>query len=281
MNPLFQSTERAHVLFQHEGHQCIQFSDLVTGEGIQSNQFLIINNGRAALLDPGGDLTYTPLNIELSKRVRLSQLDYIFASHQDPDIIASLPRWMMHTQCRVVTSKLWARFLPHLASQFITQQLAYQLEERIIALPDQGGSIPFGNSSIVVLPAHFLHSVGNFHFYDPISKILFSGDMGASLIEEHADQPVSDFDAHIPHMLGFHQRYMASNKACRLWANMVRDMDVQMMVPQHGSPFVGKAMVNRFLDWISSLPCGIDLLNQTSYSAERAGYRPTTNTHSN
>lgn len=274
MNTFFKPTERAHTLFQQEGHQCIQFSDLVTGEGIQSNQFLIINNGRAALLDPGGDLTYTPLNIELGKRVRLSQLDYIFASHQDPDIIASLPRWMMHTQCRVVTSKLWARFLPHLASQFITQQLAYQLEERIIALPDQGASIPFGNSHIVVLPAHFLHSVGNFHFYDPISKILFSGDMGASLIEEHADQPVQDFAAHIPHMLGFHQRYMASNKACRLWANMIRDMDVQMLVPQHGSPFVGRDMVNSFLDWISNLPCGIDLLNQTSYSAERAGYRP-------
>lgn len=274
MNRPANLSEKAHILFKQAGHECIQFSDLVTGEGIQSNQFLLINNGRAALIDPGGDLTYTPLNIELSKRVRLSQLDYIFASHQDPDIIASLPRWMMHSQCRVVTSKLWSRFLPHLASQFVTQQLAYQLEDRIIPLPDQGSRIAFGNSEIIVLPAHFLHSVGNFHFYDPISKILFSGDMGASLIEEHADQPVQDFAAHIPHMLGFHQRYMASNKACRLWANMVREMDVQMMVPQHGSPFVGREMVQQFLDWISNLPCGIDLMNQTSFSAERAGYRP-------
>lgn len=274
MNRPATPTEKAHILFKQAGHECIQFSELVTGEGIQSNQFLLINNGRAALIDPGGDLTYTPLNIELSKRVRLSQLDYIFASHQDPDIIASLPRWMMHSQCRVVTSKLWSRFLPHLASQFVTQQLAYQLEDRIIPLPDQGSRIAFGNSEIIVLPAHFLHSVGNFHFYDPISKILFSGDMGASLIEEHADQPVQNFAAHIPHMLGFHQRYMASNKACRLWANMVREMDVQMMVPQHGSPFVGREMVQQFLDWISNLPCGIDLMNQTSFSAERAGYRP-------
>lgn len=274
MNRPATPSEKAHILFKQAGHECIQFSDLVTGEGIQSNQFLLINNGRAALIDPGGDLTYTPLNIELSKRVRLSQLDYIFASHQDPDIIASLPRWMMHSQCRVVTSKLWSRFLPHLASQFVTQQLAYQLEDRIIPLPDQGSRIAFGNSEIIVLPAHFLHSVGNFHFYDPISKILFSGDMGASLIEEHADQPVQNFAAHIPHMLGFHQRYMASNKACRLWANMVREMDVQMMVPQHGSPFVGREMVHQFLDWISNLPCGIDLMNQTSFSAERAGYRP-------
>lgn len=273
MNQAIIPRDKAHFLYNKDGHQCIQFSDLVVGEGIQANQFLIIDNNRAALIDPGGDLTYTPLNIELGKRVKTHQLDYIFASHQDPDIIASLPRWMMYTQCQVVTSKLWSRFLPHLASQYITQQLSQNLDERIIAMPDRGGAIEFGRSEIIVLPAHFLHSVGNFHFYDPVSKILFSGDMGASLIEEHAEQPVIDFDAHIPHMLGFHQRYMASNKACRLWANMIRDMDVEMMVPQHGSPFVGRAMVQRFLDWISNLSCGIDLMNQHHFDAQKAGYK--------
>lgn len=273
MNHPFFPQDKAHVLFKQADHLCIQFSDLVIGEGIQANQFLIINKGRAALIDPGGDLTFTPLNIELGKLVKLQQLDYIFASHQDPDIIASLPRWMMHTQCRVVTSKLWSRFLPHLASQFMTQQYCQAFEERIIAMPDQGGAIPLGDSEIIVLPAHFLHSVGNFHFYDPVSKILFSGDMGASLIETHAEKPVEDFIAHVPHMRGFHQRYMASNRACRLWANMVRTMDVEMIVPQHGSPFVGKAMVHQFLDWISDLQCGIDLLSQSSFDAQKAGYR--------
>lgn len=273
MNYPFFQQDKAHFLFNNGNHQCIQFSDLVTGEGIQANQFLIISNGRAALIDPGGDLTYTPLNIELGKRVKVQQLDYIFASHQDPDIIASLPRWMMHTQCKVVTSKLWSRFLPHLASQFVTQQYSQAFEERIIAMPDHGGPISLGGTDIVVLPAHFLHSVGNFHFYDPVSKILFSGDMGASLIETHAEKPVEDFAAHVPHMRGFHQRYMGSNKACRLWATMVKGMDVEMIVPQHGSPFVGKEMVHQFLDWISDLQCGIDLLNPSRFDARKAGYR--------
>lgn len=70
------------------------------------------------------------------------------------------------------------------------------------------------------IPAHFLHSVGNFQLYDPVSKILFSGDMGASLVDDAA--PVSDFAAHIQYMDGFHRRYMAANKICRLWARMVR-----------------------------------------------------------
>jgi flavorubredoxin len=47
---------------------------------------------------------------------------------------------------------------------------------------------------------------------------------------------------------------------------MIRGLDVEMMVPQHGSPFVGKAMVTQFLDWISELDCGIDLMDQESFS---------------
>ena len=79
-------------------------------EGIQANQFLIIDHERAAVIDPGGDLTYVPLTMELNKYTRLKNLDYVMASHQDPDIITSMPRWLVYTDAKVVASKLWARF---------------------------------------------------------------------------------------------------------------------------------------------------------------------------
>jgi len=107
--------------------------------------------------------------------------------------------------------------------------------------------------------------VGNFQFYDPISKILFSGDMGASMVEDAA-KSIENFAEHIPNMKGFHQRYMCSNRVIRLWVNMVRQMDVEMIVPQHGTAFVGKAQVHAFLDWIEDLPCGIDLMDQTNFA---------------
>ena len=89
--------------------------------------------------------------------------------------------------------------------------------------------------------------------------------MGASLTENESGQPVEDFDQHIEKMIGFHQRYMVSNKVCRLWANMIRQLDVQMMVPQHGRPFVGSEMVEKFLQWIENLDCGVDRLTQQDY----------------
>lgn len=256
------------VIFDNGVHKVLVFSDLVVGDGIQSNQFLILNkaNGETngAVIDPGGDLTYTPLTLALLKHTDIRHIRYVIGSHQDPDIIASLPRWLLHTDATVVISRLWERFLPHLNSAFTTGRLQSGYYDRLIALPDEGAVLALGDSFIFALPAHFLHSEGNFQFYDPISKILFSGDMGASLAGD-PHQPVENFEAHIPTMRGFHQRYMVSNKVTRFWANAVRQLDVEMIVPQHGGAFVGKEMVNQFLDWISELPCGIDLFTQDNY----------------
>jgi len=248
-------------LFNNGKHQCLAFTDLVAGDGVQANQFLIIDGSHEAILDPGGDLTFTALSMEIGKHIDLRNLDYLIASHQDPDIIASLSSWVSRTDATIVCSKLWARFLPHLLPGYMGQQVT----NRCIALPDEGGDIPMGDSVLKAVPAHFLHSVGNFQFYDPVSKILFSGDMGASIVNEGPEKPVEDFAAHIQYMEGFHQRYMCSNKVCRLWAQMVRQMDVEMIVPQHGRSFQGKAMVNQFLDWISGLQCGVDLMTQRNY----------------
>ena len=196
------------VLFDNGSHQCLLFDDLVTGDGIQSNQFLITDSGQSLLLDPGGDLTYTPLSMELSKCINMQDLTYIFASDQDPDIIAALDKWLLHTKAKVITSKLWARFLPHLTAGYLTVSHGISTSERVIALPDQGSIFSLGKSKLKAIPAHFLHSVGNFQLYDPTSKILFSGDMGASLVDDA--QPVSNFADHVPSMEGFHRRYMVS-----------------------------------------------------------------------
>ncbi len=118
------------VLFDNGSHQCLMFDDLVTGDGIQSNQFLITDSGESLLLDPGGDLTYTPLSMELSKCINMQDLTYIFASHQDPDIIAALDKWLLHTKAKVITSKLWARFLPHLTAGYLTVSHGISTSER-------------------------------------------------------------------------------------------------------------------------------------------------------
>lgn len=105
-------SKKAHTLYDDGEHRCLLFTDLVKGAGIQSNQFLIIDGTHEAVIDPGGDLTYAPLTIEVGKYTDVKELDFILASHQDPDIISALGRWLMQTNANVVCSKLWSRFFP-------------------------------------------------------------------------------------------------------------------------------------------------------------------------
>ena len=95
-------------------------------------------------------------------------------------------------------------------------------------------------------------------FTTPTSKILYSGDLGASLGQPYREVP--DFDAHLQYMEGFHRRYMSSNAIMKAWANMVRPLDIELIAPQHGALFRGKEMVGKFIDWCEHLECGIDVM---------------------
>ncbi|OUD16222.1 MBL fold metallo-hydrolase [Thioflexithrix psekupsensis] len=245
-------------LYNNGHHKCIAFYDLVSGEGVQANQFLVVNGEYSALIDPGGDLIYNDLFMQSYKYLFTKNLEFVIGSHQDPDIISSLNKWLVGSDCKVIVPAIWSRFIPHFAPPGKSR-------ERLIGIPDRGMDIQLGDAVLKAIPAHFLHSEGNFQFYDPISKILFSGDLGASLVENNESIPVTDFQAHIPFMEGFHRRYMSSRKVCQYWVNMVRPLDLEWIVPQHGRPFKGKAIIAQFLDWIEQLECGVDLMTQDHY----------------
>jgi len=61
-------------------------------------------------------------------------------------------------------------------------------------------------------------------------------------------------------MESFHKRYMQSNIVCRRWVEQVRKRNVNMIAPQHGKIFKGEN-VNKFLNWLYQLRCGLDILD--------------------
>jgi flavorubredoxin len=257
-------------LYRDKHHACLMFSDLIEedGQAVQANQFLIVDDDTGAIIDPGGILTYNDLFMAMTKHFAPHKLSYLIASHADPDIIASLDRWMSSTKAILVISRLWERFAPHFTKVGKT-------ENRVVGVPDSGGRLQLGRNELVLLPAHFMHSEGNFHFYDPVSRILFTGDLGVSMVSgAQARTPVTDLAPHIPRMEGFHRRYMVSNKILRLWTRMARQIDVAMIVPQHGAPIMGRKAINDFYDWLDSLMCGIDLFDDKMYQYPSAQIDP-------
>lgn len=252
-------------LYRDAHHACLMFSDLAgdeDGHAVQSNQFLVVDHEHGAIIDPGGNLAFNELLLTSSRFFTPQHLSYLIASHADPDIIASLDRWLTSTPAQLVISRIWERFAPHFTK-------AGKSVGRIIGVADAGGILPLGRSELHLLPAHFMHAEGNFHFYDPISKILFTGDLGVSMMSGHEAQTVvTDFQRHIPLMEGFHRRYMVSNKVLRLWVAMARKLEISMLVPQHGAPMAGPA-IPAFFEWIEQLACGIDLFDASHYQLPR------------
>lgn len=240
------------ILFDDGRHKCIKFDDLTIGDEVQSNQFLIVHDGRGILVDCGGYQIYQNVLLAVSRYLPAGSLDYIFLSHQDPDVGSGLDLWLPICRAQIMISALWAKYIP----AFCVRGLS---ESRVTPIPDRGVIFDLAGSPLTAVPAHFLHSPGNFQLYDPVSKILFSGDLGASFNSDKENiETLEDFNSHINRMRSFHNRNMASNTACRHWATMVRQLDVEMIVPQHGARITSKALVEEFLKWVENEKTAVD-----------------------
>lgn len=217
---------------------------------IDTNEYVIVSRGEALLLDPGGTEIFAPVLEAVSGQIEPERITTFFASHQDPDVMSSLALWMaMCPNAEVFVPRIWTGFLAH---------FGYEYTDNFRPIPDEGCEMRIGTRgrALEVIPAHYCHASGNYSVYDPHAKILFSGDIGAALLPDDATGfDIPDFDRHVGYMEGFHRRWMPSNEAKNDWIRRVRQLDVQLMCPQHGAIFRGE-QVKRFLDWFEALEVG-------------------------
>lgn len=241
-------------LFSQGEHEFILLNESDPGEenGIPSNQYLIRYKDSGVLLDPGGFGVMPYVLTSLNQLMKCDRIKAIFLSHQDPDIVGGLATWMELTNAKVYVSNIWLRFLPHYGIRDM---------KRFIGLSDGESTCKIAdNFKLEILPAHFLHSPGQINVYDPVAKILFTGDIGSAILEKNQERYfVDSFKEHIKNIEPFHVRYMSSKKALKAWIRIVNNYDVKMIAPQHGPIYRGKA-VKDLLKWLSSLKCGSDLL---------------------
>lgn len=216
---------------------------------VDTNQFVVDAGGTAILVDPGGIEIFPAMLGALSAKLPLESIRHILLSHQDPDIGSSLPLWreVCRPDVTIHISWLWTSFVSH-----------FDGEAKLTAIPDAGGEIKLANDVVLqIIPAHFLHSPGNFHLYDPKARILFSADVGASLVPKRVRNSiyVEEFSSHIPYMEQWHRRAMGSERARDAWLSRVSRLDVRILAPQHGLLLRGDD-VQRFYDWFGRLPIG-------------------------
>ncbi len=240
---------KTHKLFENNTHTWLMFGrdNEKPEEIIDTNQYMVVSKNNSLLMDPGGIELFSPMLAAVIKQLPAEKITHLFASHQDPDIISSLGLWDQALPSATLHSPwIWEGFIRHFGMDNITYA----------AIADDGDQLKLDNVLLDFVPAHYLHSSGNFNVYDSDAKILMSGDIGAALEAVNAPLYVDDFDEHIPKMKMFHQRWMPSNSAKNDWINRIRKLNVNMMCPQHGRIFKGDN-VKRFLDWFENLEVGL------------------------
>lgn len=212
------------------------------------NAYLIRTTGGNFLVDPGSRLHFPQVRRRVNRIMDTNQVTHIIAHHQDPDLCASIPLWLEENpQIQVLTNSRAAVLLPHYGFK----------KERITCTDDTCVTLPTGGE-LRFISSPWMHFPGAFVTYDTTSKFLFSSDIFCALSGDW-ELFVDDIETHKGFMELFHIDYMACNKACRNFVKNLEGLEINAVLPQHGSVIRGQDVWTAF-DWLKELECGLDLL---------------------
>jgi flavorubredoxin len=236
------------ILFQDEDH-AIYWLGIPEDTAFRCNAYLITDKEDALIVDPGGRQSFDFVKKRVSQVLPPENIGGMILCHQDPDVAASMDNWLeVNPALKVITSQRTNVLLPNYGNSnysFISitdEPLYYFRSGRILRF----------------IESPFLHFPGAFTTYDEFSRYLFSGDIWAA-IDMEWQLVVENFSRHVLKLNLFHLDYMAGNIAARGFADRIRNLAMDAILPQHGSVIPGK-FVPDALNYLSNLKCGVDLI---------------------
>lgn len=225
---------------------------------LQCNTYLrVFDDGGPPLrvcVDPGSRLDFPQVSANLRALVGdLAEIQAFSLNHQDPDVVGN-SAYLCEANPRVrmlVTEDVW-RLVRHLGIQPGGVEFANPGRSRWFTVDNR--------KRWQLVPTPFCHFRGAMAFYDPELRVLFSGDLFGGVNQlgrVHLFAEPGDWAG----VAQFHQIYMPSREVLQYAVRQIRGLDppVQIIAPQHGHVISG-ALVEQFLDQMSQLPVGRDLL---------------------
>jgi serine/threonine-protein kinase len=226
------------------------------GVVLERNTYLRVYRGQNVqlnvLIDPGPPQDLEAVAAKVSAVIgSLAKVDVVFLNHQDPDVSMNAatiqevnPR--AHVWCSEDTWRL--------VHFYGLKPQGYSAVEHF---RDRRTTMITGHA-VVFVPTPYCHFRGAVMYYDPASRVLFSGDLfGGLSTTRHL---VAD-EAAWRGVQIFHQLYMPSSEALRRAVAAVRRLDPPPLViaPQHGGLVCGDR-IPELLERTERLQVGIDLV---------------------
>ena len=236
------------VLFS-DGRHVVYWLGITDETAFRCNTYLIRDGDEVVLVDPGNRSYFEQVKLRVAQIVAPEKVTGIILSHQDPDVGASMVDWLeVNPDLQIISTPRTHVLLPHYGKP---DYPVFEVEEHGVYPLPSGGALRF-------IEAPFLHFPGAFVTYDTTSRYLFSGDIWAAL-DINWSLVVESFEEHVAAMDLFHLDYMASNVAARGFANKLVGVNIEAILPQHGS-IITRKDVPAAIDYLQKLRCGLDII---------------------
>lgn len=238
--------------------QCNTYLRTFTGGGDKRTHWCV---------DPGSALDYSVVRQNLLNHVGdLGELHLFSLNHQDPDVVSNLQFLVKENDhlAGIVSEDVW-RLVRHLNASPKKLYFTAKAKDSLLKLS--------GGHRIQVVPTPFCHFRGAVAYYDPETRVLFSGDLFAGLNHPGRVQLWAD-EEDWSGIAQWHQIYMPGRAAVEFSIRQVRALRpaVEVIAPQHGFLLRGDFM-NTVLDRLAVLPVGMDLLPFELDEQYLTGYR--------
>ncbi len=234
-------------LFERDGHS-VHWIGIDEDTAFRCNAYLVVDQDEALLIDPGSRANFPAVHKSVCDVLSIDRVAAIFVGHQDADVGASMVDWLeLKPDLKIVSSPRSHVLLTYFGSE------SYDAVD-----VDEGDEYVFGSGRRIVFKgAPYLHSPAAVTAYDETARYLFSGDIWAALDIEWR-LIVSDFEKHLGSLDAFHLDYMGSQIACQGFIRRIEGLQIDAILPQHGS-IISKKDVPAALAYLDGLLCGTDL----------------------
>ncbi len=212
----------------------------------QCHPYLIKNGNESILIDPGSMLEFDETVRKIKTLINMQDIKYIILHHQDPDLAAAVPeieKLINRDDLLIVTHSRMSLLVKH----YLIKSNYYEIDKNNNKLLTSSGL------ELDFLTTPYCHSPGAFVSYEPISKVLFSGDIFGGIEESW------DFYADETYFLKaklFHQEYMPSKDIFNYALAKIEKLDINLIAPQHGS-VIEKKYIHQLIQDMKNLDCGL------------------------
>ncbi len=212
----------------------------------QCHPYLIKNGNESILIDPGSMLEFDETVRKIKTLLPMSDIKYIILHHQDPDLAAAVPeieKLINRDDLLIVTHSRMSLLVKH----YLIQSSYYEIDKHENTLVTSTGF------KLDFLTTPYCHSPGAFVSYEPVSKVLFSGDIFGG-IEESWDFYADE--SYFTKAKLFHQEYMPSKDIFNYALGKIEKLDIELIAPQHGS-IIEKRYIQKLMEDMKNLDCGL------------------------